>query len=56
VNRIEVLNIAGEAVKVLGKDNLKADFVKLSLDVPGNFFLVRIITDNKVCTKTIIRI
>ena len=55
VNRIEVFNITGQVIKVLNKDKLKSTSLKLNLDKPGNFFLVRINTDNKVYTRTIIR-
>ena len=55
VNRLEVLNIAGQIVKVLNEDELKAEFVELNLDVPGNFFLIKIYTNEEVCTRSIIR-
>ena len=52
---LEILNITGQVVKKLHKDELKAGFVELNLDVPGNFFLVSMNTDEKVYTKKIIR-
>jgi uncharacterized protein YjdB len=55
VNRLEVLNITGQVIKALNKDELNAEFVELNLDVPGNFFLVRINTDEKVYTRKMIR-
>jgi uncharacterized protein YjdB len=55
VNRIEVLNATGQVLKILNKDVLKANFVNLTLDIPGNLFLVRINTDNYAYTRTIVR-
>ena len=52
---LEVLNITGQVVMKLNKDDLKAGFVELNLDAPGNFFLIRMNTDKKVYTKKIIR-
>lgn len=52
---LEVLNITGQVVKKRNKDELKAGFVELNLDEPGNFFLVRIHTDEKVYAQKIIR-
>jgi len=40
MNRLEVLTITGQVVKRLNKDELKAAFVELNLDIPGNFFPV----------------
>ena len=39
----------------LNKDELEAAFVELNLDIPENFFLVRINTDENVYIKKIIR-
>ena len=55
MNRLEVLTITGQVVKRLNKDELEAAFVELNLDIPENFFLVRINTDENVYIKKIIR-
>ncbi len=53
--RLEVLTINGQVVKQLSKNDLKASFVELNLDIPGNIFFVRINTEEHVYIKKIIR-
>jgi pectate lyase len=55
VRRLEVLNTAGQIVMVLHKDELQAGFVKLNLDMPGNFFIIRISTRHEIYTGRILR-
>jgi uncharacterized protein YjdB len=52
---LEILNITGQAVRKLDRDELETGSIELDLDIPGNLFLLRIDTEEKVYTKKIIR-
>jgi hypothetical protein len=55
INTLEILSITGQVLMKLDKDELEDGFVELNLEVPGNIFLLRMNTDEKVYTGKIIR-
>jgi len=55
INSLDILSITGQVVMKLDKQKLGAGFVELNLEVPGNIFLLRMNSDEKVYTGKIIR-
>ena len=55
LERIELYNAMGQLVMSIDGQSLSSEIVTLNIDQPGNIFILKIMSSQKVITKTLIK-